>query len=139
MSGKPFRSRREKLKGRREYGSFLLLPHAVMHSSNFKSQSGNALRLLMHIAGQYNGKNNGSLTASFSVLHAEGWGSRTTLSRCVKELEELGLVIKTRQGNYPNTLSLYAITWVNLDECIKGEYDAALSAFVGKRLGHWKK
>lgn len=134
-----YRSKREKVTGRKPTGRFLALPHSVIQHESFENLSGNAIRLLIQIASQYNGENNGQLTASFVVLKDKGWGSKTTLSRCIKELIDAGLIIKTRQGFYPKTLSLYAITWVVLDKDVKGVYDATVSHLEGKRLMKFKK
>jgi hypothetical protein len=134
-----YRSKREKLTGRKETGRFLALPHAVIQSDAFESLSGNSIKLLVQIASQYKGRNNGQLTASFGVLKEKGWKSKTTLARCIQELIDAGFIVKTRQGSYPKTLSLYAITWQVLDDDLNGVYDGEISALVGRHLSVFKK
>ena len=97
-------------------GSFLMLPHAVLRSDNFKALSPKAVKLLLDIAVQYNGKNNGDLQATWRFMKPRGWKSRDTLSSGIRELLHYGFVEKTRQG-YMNVCSLYALTWCRIDDC----------------------
>lgn len=111
---------RQRTTGRRESGSFLAIPHRAWRHPRFARLSAHALKLLIDIAGQYNGKNNGDLSAPFqSYLERERhWRSKDTLSRAMKELLSNGWLICTRKGkriggtHYP---SLYAVTWWPID------------------------
>lgn len=132
------RSKLEKLKGRKPSGRFSAIPHALINSAKFQDLSGNAVKLLIQLSEQYNGKNNGDITASFNVLKDKGWKSPNTLNRALKELRELGFLVMTRQGHYPKTASLFALTWCEVDKDLYGKYDASAKAFEGKNLGWWK-
>lgn len=104
-----------KNKGRAVRGSFLLLPHAVINHPNYLALSIYARALLIEIASQYKGANNGDLTAAPKIMKARGW-SESTVGRKAQELLQAGFIQKTRQGGR-NKCNLYAITWQPIDDC----------------------
>lgn len=111
---------RLKTSGRRESGRFTGIPHAVMHHSDYIALSYTAKSLLFELALQYNGYNNGDLTAAWSILSKRGWNSKSTLVKALRELIERGFVIRSRTGWFSNPGSrcaLYAITWNAVDDC----------------------
>jgi hypothetical protein len=112
---------REKMKGRRSGGRFLSLPHVVLEHTDFVSLSNKAVKLLVDIAMQYNGNNNGDLCATFSIMKKRNWSSNDQLQKALKELRNKNFVVLTRQGGR-KLASLYAITWKPIDEC-KGKLD----------------
>ena len=132
------RSKREKLTGRKNAGTFIALPKNVINSPKFGQLSGNAVKLLIQIFEQFNGKNNGDLSASFNVLKDKGWASKSTLNSCINQLIDKGFIIKTRQGSYPKTASLYGVTWLIIDSDIYGKYDASAKNYVGQNIGSWR-
>lgn len=103
-------------KGRRESGTFSAIPHAVQDSSNWRQSSGTAIKLLCDLLRQFNGKNNGDLCASISVLRSRGWSSPETLLNALRELRHNGLILLTRQGGLHGA-SLYALTWLPINDC----------------------
>ena len=107
---------REKFKNRKIEGGFCAIPHAVIESSNWKNASGNALKLLTTMVKAYNGKNNGDLSAAFSQMKKYGWVSQATLDWGLKELLHYGFIEKTRQGDLTKKPSLYALTWLAIDQ-----------------------
>lgn len=109
-----------KSKGRSEKGAFLALPHALLSHPDFRNLSGSALKVLIQLGSQYNGKNNGDLSASFTQAKKWGMNSRTTLAKALRELQERNLIVCTREGRFINPgglCSLYAVTWKPIDEC----------------------
>ena len=111
---------RLKAKGRKETGRFVALPHAVMDSDDYKSLSGSAMKLLLCLLRQFNGRNNGDLSASFNHANTWGIGSKSTLSKALKELQERDMIICTREGRFlkpGGCCALYAVTWLAIDEC----------------------
>jgi hypothetical protein len=124
---------RAKLKGRRETGNFVATPHSVMDSENWHSCSGTAIKLLMELARQYRGKNNGDLSKELSKLRKRGWTRGETIHIAACELVHYGLIEMTRQGGMhePN---LYALTWYAIDDC-GGKLDVASTS---KPSGAWK-
>lgn len=104
---------------------FLALPHTVMDSPAFLGLSAPAVRLLLDIARQFDGRNNGRLVACMSALKSRGWTSNDTLSRARRELEAAGLLYQTRIGMRPNRAAWFALTWSTLDWTPEMECSAA--------------
>jgi hypothetical protein len=126
---------RLRVKGRSTSASFISLPHFVLRSAQWAALSGSEVKLLMEIAGQYRGFNNGALSATFNGLRKRGWVSNDTLRRALKSLEAAGWLIKTRQGGRHVGCSLFGISWWPIDEC-EGKHDYA----VEHKASHlWKK
>lgn len=121
-------------KGRKQSGTFTLIPHAVQDSPNWRRCSGTAIKLLCDLARQYNGKNNGDLCAARSILKPLGWTSPDTLHWALQELRHYGLLKLTRQGGLraPN---LYALTWYPIDAC-NGKLNHPSTAVAS---GDWKE
>lgn len=113
--------KRSRATGRQGNAPFLHIPHGALSSDSYKALDGWAARLLIDIAGQYKGYNNGDLCAAWSIMQARGWKSKGTLHRALSALLEAGLIEQTRQGGR-NRCSLYAVTWRAIDEC-KGKLD----------------
>ena len=113
--------KRAKHKGRKGNASFLHIPHEVLNSDAYRSQDGWTAKLLVDLAGQFNGGNNGDLCAAWTIMREKGWRSKGTLHKSLNNLLEVGLIEQTRQGG-KNRCSLYAITWRAIDEC-KGKLD----------------
>lgn len=108
--------RRSRQKGRRAEHSYLGIPHYIIRSPEFGALEPWAHKLLIELAGNYNGKNNGDLSAAFSVLKDRGWNSSGTLSAALKQLVHDGWIVRTRHGG-KNRCALYAVTWWPVDEC----------------------
>lgn len=93
------------------------------------------MKLLMELAGQYRGYNNGDLIATYAGLRERGWVSNETLQRALKSLEAAGWLIKTRQGGRHVGCNLYGISWWPVQEC-GGKHDHP----VEHKASHlWKK
>lgn len=112
---KPDKQRR-RLRGRRGEHSFLGIPHYIVRSPEFGALGPWPVKLLIELAGNYNGKNNGNLSAAFSVLGARGWNSPGTLNSAINSLLSAGWLIRTRTGGR-NRCALYAVTWWPVDDC----------------------
>lgn len=118
-------------------GAVLVLPHVVLYSEAFLTLSGNAVRLLIDIAQQYNTRNNGALLCSWRYMSEKrGWSSKETLNRARMELIEHHLICQTVQGKMPNKASWYAVTWAALDK-LDG-LDIESSGFPRGSYAHWK-
>jgi len=103
-------------RNRGDGGRFVLLPFAVLESGAYLSLTGQQIRLLLDIAHQYKGDNNGRLLAAWTYLSEErGWTSKQTIATALEALLSRGLLFKTRQGQRPNKTSWYAVTWQPLD------------------------
>jgi hypothetical protein len=126
--------KRKRNKGRSESGSFLKLPHYILRSNEFGNLRPWAAKLLIELAKEYKGYNNGDFSAAYSVLKQRGWNSPGTLSSALKELQADGWILLTRQGG-KNRCSLYAITWWSIDGC-NGKHDYHEENIA---LNTWKK
>ena len=108
-------------KKRSSKGQFMRLPYEVIDSRDYLSLQPSSKQLLIDIFRQHNGRNNGDLSASFKLMQARGWTSKSTLKRALDALLESGLIIKTRegwfQGEHSSRCALYAVTWLGVDEC----------------------
>ena len=113
---------------------YFAIPNCVMDHPNFCRLSGNAAKLLLWFGRQYNGGNNGDLSATWKQVHDRGFKSESTLSDARTELVHYGLTVTTRQGGV-NKPTLYALTWHPIHEC-KGKLDIAPSQ---KSPDSWKE
>lgn len=109
-------SKRARIIGRKESGGFIAFPHRVLTCANFRSLSPKAVKLLVNLASQYRGKNNGDLAMPWELMRSFGWRSKDTLYKARDELIRYGFILLSRQGG-KNRCSLYAITWWAVDEC----------------------
>jgi hypothetical protein len=112
MSG----GKRVKKTGKGADHSYIQMFHFVMKSPEWGDLDGYEVKLLMELAKEYKGNNNGDLSAAFSVLKSRGWRSSATLNRRLRGLVEKGWLLVTRHGG-SHRCSLYAITWWPLNEC----------------------
>ena len=112
MARSKFKDNRDKRDGKQ----FVLLPFVVLGSPGYR-QAGHAARsLLIDIAMQYTGHNNGKLVACAKYVEPMGWNSNATVLRAVRELLACGLLIETRKGGRPNKAAWFALSWLDLDQ-----------------------
>ena len=110
---------RSKFKGnrdKRDSGPFLALPMSVLESPGYRQAGHVARSLLIDIAMQYTGHNNGKLVACAKYVGPIGWNSNATVLRAVRELLTCGLLIETRKGARPNKAAWFALSWLDLDQ-----------------------
>jgi hypothetical protein len=114
-------------------GGFAALPWVVLDSKAFQ-EAGYASRcLLMELARQLNGSNNGHLQLTHSWLAPRGWSSDQTIQASKIELQHLGLIQQTRQGGKGIGASRFAVTWLvisNFQGLEIGPQDFRRSAFM---------
>lgn len=133
-----------KSKGRRSSGTFAQVPHAIYRCNNYVQLSMMARALLDEFILQYNGSNNGDLSAVWGDLSARGWKSKTTVNKYLDELIHYGFIVRVQQGGIniggkqrPN---LYAVTWHSIDKITYSDGFGGKCAFkVGEQLGTWKE
>jgi hypothetical protein len=107
---------------------------SILEAPEYAHLSGRAVKLLLDLFSQYNGHNNGAFYVAWRVLEKRGWRSRGTLTRALRELEASRFILKTRQGG-KHKPSLYAVTWLPIDEC-RGQLDVAATRVAPNS---WKK
>jgi hypothetical protein len=115
--------KRQKTKGRRTSHTFAAKPHNIFRAdcknkipSPASVLSHKAAHLLDNLIAQYDGKNNGDLSAAPKIMKLYGWSSQGSVYNALVELLGLGFIEQTRQGG-KNQCSLYAVTWLAIDEC----------------------
>jgi hypothetical protein len=108
--------RRFQKRSRRSEHSYLGIPHYIVRSPEFRRLEPWSVKLLIELASAYNGKNNGDLSAAYSVLCDRGWNSPGTLNAALKRLLTAGWITYTRHGGR-NRCALYAVTWWPIDYC----------------------
>lgn len=96
-------------------GGFVALPLSVLDSAAYAAASHTDRALLIEIARQCVGDNNGRLLASRAYLAGRGWKSAGVIHRSTQNLLSLSLIHQTVQGHRPNKASWFALTWRLLD------------------------
>jgi hypothetical protein len=99
------------------YKGFFSLPDVVLNHPGFIALSGKAIKLLVDVGAQYNGRNNGNLCCTRSIMRSRGWTSNKGLDLARDELIDLEWLVQTKQGGRGIGPSLFAITWQPIDEC----------------------
>lgn len=108
-------SRRKNRDGGRDGGRFIALPLAVLDSPAYLALSMHARALLLEVARQYMGDNNGQLLLSRAFLGTRGWKSSDMITKAKRELLDGGFLHETVKGRRPHKASWYAVTWQTLD------------------------
>lgn len=125
---------RHKHTGRRSSETFVRLPHPMIQSPAFYALSGAAVKMLLFLASQYNGRNNGDLSATKAMVRAVGVCTTSKLGDLLTQLEKAGFIVQTRHGNR-KLCNLYALTWYGIDSCAgKG-----LELLPGPPRNDWRK
>ncbi len=98
-------------------GRFAKLPLTVLQEAAVNTLSHAAFRILILMAAQYNGGNNGALGITRSQAAVNGIGSDHTLYSALRALEERGLIEQTYPASrVPPRPTMYALTWVSVDD-----------------------
>jgi len=107
----------DRMKGRRQQGSFSVLPHNVFQSDEYAELTHRARSCLIDLVCQFRGANNGDLTGAWSIMQKRGWTSKQQLSEAIKELLARGWIILSRRSTKRRQPNLYALTWLGVDKC----------------------
>ncbi|WP_407352031.1 hypothetical protein [Luteimonas sp. R10] len=96
-------------------GAAFVIPYTLLRHPNFTRLSAFGNKLIMDLARQYSGFNNGYLCTAWALMKQAGWRSEDTVRNAMQELEHYRLIERTQQGgrNRPN---LHALTWRRIDE-----------------------
>lgn len=98
-----------------------VMPKRIFTSDEYRSLSGNAIKILHSLMLQYNGFNNGDLSAPLTQSVETFGMTHKTLQRGIRELLDKQFIIVSREGNRKQC-TLYALTFYAIDEC-KGKHD----------------
>lgn len=107
--------------GKNKKSSFAGIPRWIINTDAFKSLSYSAVTLLLLLAYQYKGKNNGDLVITHSLLRSY-FKSNTTMYKAKDELYVKGFIDINAYGgkSYDGKKlpHLYALTWASVDDFI---------------------
>jgi len=117
----------------RTYKGHFSLPAMLLAHDDMKRLSARALKLLIDLGSQFNGRNNGDLCAALTLMKSRGWNSNDQLHKAKKELIERDLIVQTKQGGLGIGPNLYAITWQPIHEC-GGKLDIPSSLLASRKL-----
>lgn len=98
--------------------NFIAIPFKVLDSEAYRGAAYAARSLLIELARQLNGRNNGHLQLSARWLKGRGWNSDDVVQRAKNQLVERGLIALTRQGGLCMGANLYAVTWLQISNYI---------------------
>lgn len=121
-------SGRTKRDNDRDPGGFIAMPLSVLDCPGYAALSHTARSLLLEVARQCKGDDNGRLLLSRAHLAGRGWKSVDVIQRAKAELIAREFIFETVKGHFPNTASWYAVTWRKLGG-IKGFDPGAERAF----------
>jgi hypothetical protein len=120
---------------KRDPGGFVAIPWVVLDSPAYQTLSHAGRALLMEVARQFHGNDNGRMLLSRAYLLTRGWRSADVIQRAKRELLDAGFIFETVMGQRPNKASWYAVTWMQLDK-LDGYDPGHAAAFVrGAYLG----
>lgn len=111
------------------------IEHRVLDSPAYADLSFSAQSLLLLIARQLNGKNNGQLQATFSYCKRYGFGSEHTLKKAIAELIAHGFICRTRSHGANGAWARYAVTWLSIGADREGLF---LDGFVHEAWKQWQ-
>ncbi|MGH8758709.1 MAG: hypothetical protein ACREVW_04245 [Burkholderiales bacterium] len=100
----------------------------MIDSPAYLGLSMHARALLIEIARQLRGDNNGMLLCSRAFMASRGWKSSDMLMKAKRELLDAQLIFETVMGHRPNKASWYAVTWMALDK-LTGFDEGAVAMF----------
>lgn len=126
-----------KLKKKKE--RFAGIPFSVAKTKPFIDLRAPEVKLLVDLLLQYNGNNNGMLSACHTLMKERGW-PKSSLHRSLNNLLHAGFLVVTRQGwKVRGKATLLAITWEGIDEARRGlEYDERIIP-SNTPLSYWCK
>lgn len=101
--------------GRKSPGPpFVRALYAIFDHPDYLALAKQSRAFLWDLARQYNGFNNGNLSAAPGTMARLGW-TKDEIKRAVKELKALGWIEITREQRYGRQPHLYRLAWLNTD------------------------
>jgi hypothetical protein len=119
-------------------GEYFALPLSIVCHDNWTQLSANGCKLVVDMGKQFNGRNNGYLSASWEKMSLYGWKSRETLAIAIAEAQHYGLVERTRQGGYKRP-NFYALTWWRIHPDPDGKHGPLDCQPTARPSGLWKE
>lgn len=119
-------------------GARLVVPAALLRHPNYTRMSYSAKAALWDIAADYDGANNGYLSAEWNKMRELGWGSEHTLRDAIAELTHFGWLFKTQVGGRDHRPNLYALTWRKLNRRAEQPLPIPSESDYARPLSTWK-
>ncbi len=101
--------------GRNRYVRHTRIDHTMMETAAWRDLSGNAVKLLMHLASLENGENNGDIRCGVREGSEATGLSRSVVGRCLAELVDHGFIAATVAGHFSvktRIATCWRLTWV---------------------------
>lgn len=118
--------------GRKANGQqFTKALHAIYDHPDYIALPKQTRAFLWDFARQYNGRNNGDLSAAPGTMARWGW-TRAELKKAKREAEGAGWIEVTRYPRYPRDPTLYRLTWLAVSEELRGQGKLDSSVFAQK-------
>lgn len=114
---------------------FLMLEHRIVDSPAFTSLKPSAQVLLVLMARQFNGANNGHIGATHTFCKKYGIGSDHTLKDAIGQLIARGLIYRTRSHGANGQWAKYALTWIPISKDTSGLF---LAGFIANGWRDWQ-
>jgi len=96
---------------------FAMVPQCVMESTACINLTHAAFRVLVLLAAEFNGYNNGAIGITASQARQAGIGSDKTLYRSLHELEARMLIATTHPASrVPPRPTMWKLTWLPVDD-----------------------
>lgn len=104
--------------GRRKSGDrYAMVPLPVLRSTAVTTLTHAQFRVMVLLAAEYSGKNNGAVGITETQARDAGIGSDNTLYSALHELERRGLIQMTHPASrVPPRPTMYALTWRPIDD-----------------------
>lgn len=116
---------------------FAQIPDEVLKSDAQKNLPNYAVRVLVAIAAQFRGNNNGDLAMTWAIARTYGIDSKKQLNASLVMLLEHGLIEKTRQGGKkPLGPCLYAVTWQPIND-LRGKIEKGATTTASNAWATW--
>ncbi|MGO3029129.1 hypothetical protein [Pseudomonas helleri] len=99
---------------------FAMMLWTMGQSAAYRSLSFTARGVLMELHMQYNGSNNGDLSATRTMAKEWGVSSPNILQKALKDLLDGDWIIQTRSSHFSrhgSRCALYALSWYAIDDC----------------------
>ncbi len=117
---------------------FVGIPYRVANSEQFAGLSALENKMIVDLLLQFNGRNNGALSTTYSLLRKRMWASGS-IYRTFGSLEHKGFLVVTRRGwKQRGKPTLVALTWLGINEVPSIEYDEGVEASAVP-LNYWCK
>lgn len=98
-------------------GRFAMLPLYVLQSPAVQTLDHPTFRVLVLLAAEYMGTNNGALGITANQAFAQGIRSHHTLYKALRELRTRGLIkITCNASRNPPRPTMHALTWLAVDD-----------------------